>query len=107
MELCSDATPVYGLGNNAVPIAGAARLPVYFSKKPKQAFHLVKFYVTNFASMYNMILGRPILNLFRAITLIAHLKIKFPPCQGRRNQRRPGNIQEMLRYSHAPGGDRA
>lgn len=82
LDQCTDETPLYGFGNNVVPIAGVATLPVYFDKKPKQAFDLVRFYVINIASSYNMFLGSPILNTFRAITSTTHLKIKFPTPTG-------------------------
>lgn len=77
LEKCHDETPLYDFGNNAVPITGITRLPVYFGKRLKQVCHVIKFYVINTVSSYNMIVERPTLNTFVAITSTAHLKIKF------------------------------
>lgn len=82
METCPDETPLYGFGHNAVPIAGIARLPVYFGESPRQVLLMVKFYVINTASSYNMIMGRPTLSMLKAITSTPHLKIKFPTANG-------------------------
>ncbi|KAK1388462.1 hypothetical protein POM88_016640 [Heracleum sosnowskyi] len=43
---------------------------------------MIKFYVINSASPYNIILGRPTLSKLRAITSTPHLKVKFPTPQG-------------------------
>ncbi|KAL0394941.1 UNVERIFIED_CONTAM: hypothetical protein Slati_4460300 [Sesamum latifolium] len=43
---------------------------------------LLKFLVVDIPSAYNVILGRPTLNIFRAIIFTYHMKIKFPVVGG-------------------------
>ncbi|KAL0373904.1 UNVERIFIED_CONTAM: hypothetical protein Sradi_3306100 [Sesamum radiatum] len=43
---------------------------------------MVKFLVVNAPSAYNIILGRPSLNIFRAIASTYHMKLKFPTPDG-------------------------
>ncbi|KAK4406630.1 hypothetical protein Sango_0669500 [Sesamum angolense] len=43
---------------------------------------LLKFLVVDILSAYNVILGRPTLNAFRAIISTYHMKIKFPVIRG-------------------------
>ncbi|XP_073066041.1 uncharacterized protein [Primulina eburnea] len=43
---------------------------------------MVKFLVVKAPSAYNVILGRPSLNLFRAIASTYHMKLKFPTSDG-------------------------
>ncbi|KAL8136225.1 hypothetical protein AgCh_010718 [Apium graveolens] len=69
--------PLYGFGNNLVPIQGTLYLPVIFGSAPNQVTHLIKFYVINTPSSYNGIIGRSALTRIQAITSISHLKIKF------------------------------
>ena len=70
--------PLYGFGNNIVPILGTLYLPVQFGTAPNQINHMIKFYVTDTPSSYNAIIGRPALIKVEAITSIPHLKFKFP-----------------------------
>ncbi|XP_074327950.1 uncharacterized protein LOC141665865 [Apium graveolens] len=70
--------PLYGFGNNLVPIQGTLYLPVIFGSAPTQVTHVIKFYVINTPSSYNGIIGRSALTRIQAITSISHLKIKFP-----------------------------
>lgn len=81
MNECRD-DPLFGFGNNLVPIQGTLYLPVQFGTYPKQITHTVKFYVINTLSSYNMILGCPALTKLRAITSTPHLKFKFPTPSG-------------------------
>ena len=70
--------PLYGFGNNIVPILGTLYLPIQFGTAQKQVNHVIKFYVTNTPSSYNVISGRPGLTKVETITSIPHLKFKFP-----------------------------
>ncbi|XP_017239667.1 uncharacterized protein LOC108212451 [Daucus carota subsp. sativus] len=73
--------PLYRFGNSIVPVLGTLYLPVRFGMAPNQVSHIIKFYVTDTPSSYNVIIGRPGLNKIEAITSIPHLKFKFPtPC---------------------------
>ncbi|KAK1383957.1 hypothetical protein POM88_021692 [Heracleum sosnowskyi] len=74
--------PLYDFGNNLVPIQGTLYLPVLFGTYPNQVTNIVKFYVINTPSSYNVILGRPALTKLQAITSTPHLKFKFPTPSG-------------------------
>ncbi|XP_074323543.1 uncharacterized protein LOC141660456 [Apium graveolens] len=88
-HLCMDPCledPLYGFGNNMIPIRGVICLPMVFGSAPRQVSHIMKFYVINATSSYNMILGRPTITKLRAIPSTIHLKLKFPT---------PGGIGEL------------
>ncbi|XP_017252905.2 uncharacterized protein LOC108223256 [Daucus carota subsp. sativus] len=70
--------PLYGFGNSIVPVLGTLYLPVRFGTLPNQVTHVIKFYITDTPSSYNVIIGRLGLNKIEAITSIPHLKFKFP-----------------------------
>ena len=56
----------------------AVTLPVMVGDYPKQITKDVTFLVVDCSSAYTAILGRPTLNLWKAVTLTYHLMIKFP-----------------------------
>ena len=64
-------------GECLIPL-GSIDIPVTIGEPPYQATKMVGFLVVEHPSIYNVILGRPALNLFRAITSTYHLMIKFP-----------------------------
>ncbi|KAL0390996.1 UNVERIFIED_CONTAM: hypothetical protein Scaly_0456700 [Sesamum calycinum] len=57
-------------------------LPLSLGSYPKTSTKMVKFLVVKAPSAYNIILGRPSLNLFRAIASTFHMKLKFPTSDG-------------------------
>ncbi|KAL0443827.1 UNVERIFIED_CONTAM: hypothetical protein Slati_2105400 [Sesamum latifolium] len=61
---------------------GEVMLPLSLGCLPKRFTKMVKFLVVKAQSTYNIILGRPILNLFRAIASTLHMKLKFPTSIG-------------------------
>ncbi|XP_074346755.1 uncharacterized protein LOC141685557 [Apium graveolens] len=73
---------LYGFRHNLVPIQGTLYLSVIFGTAPNQVTYVIKFYVINTPSSYNGIIGRSALTMMQAITLISHLKIKFPTLTG-------------------------
>ncbi|KAK1390010.1 hypothetical protein POM88_018188 [Heracleum sosnowskyi] len=81
LDLCHEA-PIYGFGNQPVPIEGTITLSVLLGKAPYTIENLVKFYVVRVESPYNAILGRPALTSFQAVSSIPHLKLKFPTEHG-------------------------
>ncbi|XP_074361012.1 uncharacterized protein LOC141701219 [Apium graveolens] len=81
MDPCLE-DPLYGLGNNMIPICGVIYLPMVFGTAPRQVSHIMKFYVISVVSSYNMILGRPAITKLRAIPSTIHLKLKFPTLGG-------------------------
>ncbi|KAL2252699.1 UNVERIFIED_CONTAM: hypothetical protein Sindi_0064600 [Sesamum indicum] len=57
-------------------------LPVFMGEEPKCKTLMVKFLVVDTPFAYNVILGRPGLNSFRAIISTYHMKMKFPTDNG-------------------------
>ncbi|KAL0295276.1 UNVERIFIED_CONTAM: hypothetical protein Sangu_2511000 [Sesamum angustifolium] len=58
------------------------KLPFSLGSYPKRSTKIVKFLVVKTPSAYNIILGRPSLNLFQAITSTFHMKLKSPTPDG-------------------------
>ena len=66
-----------GFGGTKVFPLGAITLFVTAGEYPQQITMEVTFLVVDYSSAYNAILGRPILNSWKALTLTYHLMIKF------------------------------
>ncbi|KAL0434054.1 UNVERIFIED_CONTAM: hypothetical protein Slati_2739700 [Sesamum latifolium] len=62
-------TPLASFSGDVVEPLGEVLLPVSLGSHPRQATTFIKFLVVDSPSAYNMILGRPSLNLLQAITL--------------------------------------
>ena len=67
-----------GFGGTKVHPLGVVTLPVTIGGYPQQITKDVTFLVVDCSSAYNAILGRPTLNLWKAMTSTYHLMIKFP-----------------------------
>ncbi|XP_057954118.1 uncharacterized protein LOC131148434 [Malania oleifera] len=72
------STPLVGFSGDVVHPLGTITLPVTMGMTPQQITTLTEFLVVNCPSVYNIILGHPLLNAVRAVTSTYHLKIKFP-----------------------------
>ena len=70
-------TPLVGFGGTKVYLLGAITLPVMIGDFPQQITRDVTFLVVDCFSTYNAIIGRPTLNLWKAVTSTYHLMIKF------------------------------
>ena len=70
--------PLVGFGGTRVFPLGAVPLSVTVSDYFQQIAKDITFLVVNCLSAYNVILGRPTLNSWKAITSTYHLMIKFP-----------------------------
>ena len=57
---------------------GTVTLSVTVGDYPQQITKDVTFFMVDCSSAYNVILGRPILNSWKAVTSTYHLMIKFP-----------------------------
>ncbi|KAL0282668.1 UNVERIFIED_CONTAM: hypothetical protein Sangu_2938200 [Sesamum angustifolium] len=75
-------TPLTGFSGEMVEPLGEVMLPLSLGSLPKRSTKMVKFLVVKAPSAYNIILGRPSLNLFRAIASTFHMKLKFPTSIG-------------------------
>ena len=80
-------TPFISFGGIRVFPLGAVTLSVTVGNYPQQITKDVTFLVVNCSSAYNAILGRPTLNLWKAVTSTYHLMIKFPTNFGVRELR--------------------
>ncbi|KAK4383679.1 hypothetical protein Sango_1044400 [Sesamum angolense] len=75
-------TSLYGFAREVVHPRGMASLPLTLGTTPLWKTCLLKFLVVDIPSAYNVILGRPTLNAFRAIISNYHMKIKLPVIMG-------------------------
>ncbi|XP_074323884.1 uncharacterized protein LOC141660799 [Apium graveolens] len=77
-KLDNTHSPLYGFTGNKVKVVGTINLPVLFGTLSCQVWKIVKFHVVSATSSHNAILGRTTISALQAITLIPHLKMKFP-----------------------------
>ena len=61
---------------------GSIQLVLTLGDPPCQATTVVRFLVVDAPSAYNMLLGRPSLNVIKAIPSAYHMMIKFPTTSG-------------------------
>ncbi|KAL0301500.1 UNVERIFIED_CONTAM: hypothetical protein Sradi_6426800 [Sesamum radiatum] len=75
-------TSLYGFAGEVVHPRGMVSLPLTLGTTPLQKTCVLKFLVVDIPSAYNVILGRPTLNAFRAVISTYRMKIKFPVIGG-------------------------
>ncbi|KAL0368523.1 UNVERIFIED_CONTAM: hypothetical protein Scaly_1071200 [Sesamum calycinum] len=75
-------TPLSGFSGEMIEPLGEVMLSLSLGSLPKRFTKMVKFLVVKAPSAYNIILGRPSLNIFRAIASTFHMKLKFPTSVG-------------------------
>ncbi|KAL0413601.1 UNVERIFIED_CONTAM: Retrovirus-related Pol polyprotein from transposon gypsy [Sesamum radiatum] len=75
-------TPLVGFGGSEVVSMGTITLPVSMGEEPRRKTLMVRFLVVDTPFAYNVILGRPGLNAFRAVVSTYHQKMKFPTKNG-------------------------
>ncbi|KAL0461341.1 UNVERIFIED_CONTAM: hypothetical protein Slati_0021700 [Sesamum latifolium] len=77
------ASSLVGFEGSVVRPMGEIVLPISLGEEPKQKTHMARFLVVNTTHpSYNVILGLPTLNAFRAVISTLCLKIKFPTPSG-------------------------
>ena len=74
--------PLVGFTSDKVCPIGIVTLSITVGTYPKQVSKTIDFLVVHYPSVYNVIIGRPILNRLRAVTSTYHILIKFPTKQG-------------------------
>ncbi|KAK4395714.1 hypothetical protein Sango_1725700 [Sesamum angolense] len=79
-------TSLYGFVGKVVHLRVMISLPLTLGTEPTRKTCMLKFLVVDVSSAYNVILGRPTLNVFQAVISTYHMKIKFPT---------PGGIKEV------------
>ncbi|KAL0408325.1 UNVERIFIED_CONTAM: hypothetical protein Sradi_1766900 [Sesamum radiatum] len=75
-------TPLVGFGGSEVASMGTMDLPVSMGEEPRRRTAMVKFLIVDTPFAYNVILGRPGLNVFQAVVSTYHMKMKFPTKNG-------------------------
>ncbi|KAL0416111.1 UNVERIFIED_CONTAM: hypothetical protein Slati_3443000 [Sesamum latifolium] len=69
-------TSLYGFAGEVVHPRGMVSLPLTMGRGTARKTCLLKFLVVDVPSAYNVILGRPTLNIFQAVISTYHMKIK-------------------------------
>ena len=75
-------SPLVGFGGMKVQPVGTITLPMMVGAYPQQITKEVNFLVMDCSSSYNVIIGRPTLNNWKAVTSTYHLSVKFPTGYG-------------------------
>ncbi|KAL0316578.1 UNVERIFIED_CONTAM: hypothetical protein Sradi_5536000 [Sesamum radiatum] len=75
-------TPLVGFNGSVVKPMVEIALLISIGTAPHRATRMLKFFVIDAPSSYNIIMGRPSLNSFRAMTSTYHMKLKFPTYRG-------------------------
>ncbi|KAL0385498.1 UNVERIFIED_CONTAM: hypothetical protein Sradi_2944100 [Sesamum radiatum] len=75
-------TPLVGFTGSVVEPMGEIALPISIGIASHRATRMLKFLVVDAPSSYNVIMGRPSLNSFRAVASTYHMKLKFPVYRG-------------------------
>ena len=74
--------PLIGFGGMKVLPVSTISLLIVVGSYPQQINKEVNFVVVDCSSLYNVIIGRPTLNSWRATMSIYHLSVKFPTKYG-------------------------
>ncbi|KAL0345836.1 UNVERIFIED_CONTAM: hypothetical protein Sradi_4414900 [Sesamum radiatum] len=75
-------TSLYEFAGEVVHPRGLISLPLMLGTGPTQKTCVLKFLVVDVPSAYNVILGRPTLNMFQVVISMYHMKIKFSTPRG-------------------------
>ena len=75
-------THLRGFSGDKVLLLGSIQLVITFGDPPCQATTTLRFLIVNAPSAYNVLLGRPSLNVIRAIPSAYLMVIKFPTTNG-------------------------
>ncbi|KAL0402041.1 UNVERIFIED_CONTAM: hypothetical protein Slati_4234000 [Sesamum latifolium] len=101
-------TPLVGFSGSVVEHLGEIALPISIGTAPLRATRMLKFLVVDAPSSYNIIMGRPSLNSFRAVASIYHMKLKFPAYRGIGEEKgdrriaREYHANTLKKKSHSP-----
>ena len=76
------STHLRGFSGERVLPLGSIQLVLTLGEPPRQATTTTRFLIVDAPSAYNMLLGRPSLNVIKAIPSTYHMVIKFPTING-------------------------
>ncbi|XP_073130869.1 uncharacterized protein [Henckelia pumila] len=77
-ELSPVKIALYGFAGHTVQPRGEILLPITLGSGDERKIVMTRFTLVESPSSYNVILGRPTMNAFRAVASTYHQKIKFP-----------------------------
>ena len=77
-QLCPVNLPLVRFGRMKVQHVGTITLPVVVGAYLQQITKDVNFLVVDCSSSYNVIIGRPTLDSWKAVSSTYHLSVKFP-----------------------------
>ena len=75
-------SPLYGFTGDGVIPKGTIKLVVTLGEPPQTTIVMINFLVVNCSSVFNGILGKPLLKTLKVVTLIHYLTMKFPTAAG-------------------------
>ena len=75
-------SPLYGFTGDSVIPKRTIKLAVTLGEPPKTSTVMINFLVVRCPSVFNRVLGRPLLKALKAVTSIHCLTIKFPTAVG-------------------------
>ena len=81
-RLCPFESPLVSFNGDRVYPRGIVTLTVTVGAQPRQLTRQLDFLVVDCPSSYNVIIGRPTLNRWKATTSTYYLKVKFPTNNG-------------------------
>jgi len=74
---------LYGFPDNPVEVRGYLELRTTFTDGAASRTESIRYLVVNADSSYDILLGRPALNRFRAVSSTRHMKMKLPDLSGK------------------------
>ncbi|XP_073121284.1 uncharacterized protein [Henckelia pumila] len=77
-ELSPVKTALYGFAGHTIQPQGEMLLPITLGSGDEKRTVMTRFTLVGAPSSYNVILGRPAMNSFKAVASAYHQKIKFP-----------------------------
>ncbi|KAK6123773.1 hypothetical protein DH2020_042483 [Rehmannia glutinosa] len=77
MEVKHMETALFGFEGRVVEPIGYVILLVTIGEQPRHKTRMVSFLIVDSFSTYNVIIGRPALNVFQAVVSTFHMKLKF------------------------------
>ncbi|KAJ0980913.1 hypothetical protein J5N97_009168 [Dioscorea zingiberensis] len=75
-------SPLIGFNGSPLQPDGMISLPLTLETPPKFTTAVVNFLIVRCPSSYNVIIGRPSINMLKAVPLTYHMMIKFPTPNG-------------------------
>ncbi|XP_012833996.1 PREDICTED: uncharacterized protein LOC105954857 [Erythranthe guttata] len=72
-------TPIFGFTGGSLTPIGQVKIPVTMGTPPRARTQTVNFVIVEGSTTsYNIVIGRPMMHIFRAIPSTIHQKLKFP-----------------------------